>query len=128
MLIRAGLRIVALVWLLAIAPADLAVTTGRLLPRLTADPDLALAAVIAARGLAVALGMAIGLGIWRRQSASSGLAALWALLELGTLAIVLGSPIVPTNRLPGTVPLIATAYVALVAVVLAAVRTTDEVA
>jgi hypothetical protein len=128
MLIRAGLRIAALVWLLAIAPADLAVTTGRLLPRLTADPDLALAAVIAARGLAVALGMAIGLGIWRRQSASSGLAALWALLELGTLAIVLGSPIVPTNRLPGTAPLIAAAYVALVAVVLAAVRTTDEVA
>jgi hypothetical protein len=115
-------RLLALVWLLAVGPADLATTVARFLPRLLAESGSTLLWVVVARAATTAVGVATGLGLLRRLPDVWPLALTWGVLEAVTMGVVLFTPVVPTNRLPGTAPLIAALYGLLIGTVLAAAR------
>lgn len=115
-------RMLALTWLLVVGPADLATTVARLLPRLMAEADPLLLIAVVARAMTAAVGVATGLGVLRRLADVWPLAIVWAALEAMTMAVVLFTTVVPTNRLPGTAPLIAALYGLVIAAVLVAAR------
>lgn len=112
------LRVAALGWLLLLAPLELATTLATLASRpvMPAVPGLAL---VASRVAAVATGLVLGRHLFQRHPASRSLAMAWAAADLGTLAVVLATRALPTNRLPGDAPWVWLTYAAAAAVVLA---------
>jgi hypothetical protein len=119
-MIRLVVRFTALAWLLAVAPLELATAMTGLL-RASAPPPGALAlALIGSRVLVVATGLVLGQRLLQRQRGLQWLARGWAAADLATLAFVLASAPLPSNRVPGDAPLIWMAYAAAAAVVIAA--------
>ena len=114
---------VAWLWVCVVAPLELATTlTGWL-----AGPARGLgavgAALIIARVLVVALGLIVGRQLPQPESATRALALRWASADLVTLAIILATDALPSNRFPGMAPLVWAGYALLDAlVVLAAWR------
>jgi hypothetical protein len=120
-------RLGALAWLLVIAPVDVATMLAGLVSG-TQDPiGLIGLALVSLRVLVAALGLMLG----RRLARGSGypgtsattMALAWALSDLVTLASVLASGGLPSNRAPGDAQLVWLAHaVAAVVVVMAASR------
>ena len=75
-----------------------------------------------ARGLAVAVGLIVGRQIMQRADTAASLARTWAVADLGTLALVLATDVLPSNRLPGTGLLVFGLYATLAIVVLLVAR------
>lgn len=95
-------------WLLALAlllivgePLTLAQEVSRLLPTIGMHGPAAIALLLL-RVIVAAFGVAAGLAILGRQPSAAGMAKLAVvLLGIVSLVVVL-TPILPTNRLPGT--------------------------
>jgi hypothetical protein len=94
-------RGLALVWLVGVAPFDLAATIARHLPRLLGEAGPAFLVLALARMATVALGVAVGVSLMRRAPATRTLANLWLVAEGLTLGLVWTSGTVPSNRPPG---------------------------
>lgn len=102
----------ALVWLVCIAPLDLAITTTRHLSRLFAGESPAFIALVLARVVSVALGMAVGVALWQRAAAARQLTRVWLATEAVTLVCIWFTSIIPTNRPPGLLLPVIGLYVA----------------
>jgi hypothetical protein len=100
-LLRLVLRAVATAWLVAIAPRELASTLTRLVPRLVDGVGWMASGLIAARMLVVVLGIVVGRQLWHRSAHVLRPVLVWAAADLGTLALVLASRALPSNRAPG---------------------------
>ena len=124
---RYGLRLAALLWLLVLAPIALATTLAGLVSG-TQDPlGLTGLAHLGARVLVTALGMMLARrlawGPGDGVTSATTTAVAWASADLGTLATVLASGFLPSNRAPGDAPLVWLAHAAAgVVVILAASR------
>ena len=113
-------RLLAIVWLCAVAPLELASALSALIgsPARRSAVDVA---VIAMRIAVVAGGLVLGRGIVQRADGLRRAALLWAAADLGTLALVLASRTLPSSRAPGDAIVVWGAYlVAATLVVLAA--------
>lgn len=121
------MRVVALAWLLAGAPIELATALAGLL-RPGAVPSLGAGALvlIVSRILVVTTGLVLGRQLLQRQAGLRPLAWRWAAADLATLAIVLASARLPSNRAPGDAPLVWLAYATAAAFVIVAVAPASD--
>lgn len=117
-------RGLAIVWLVGLAPLDLAITVARHLSRLFADTSPAFAALVLARVISVALGTAVGAALWRSAPGVRGMAGIWLVTEGVTLVLIWGTSVIPTNRPPGLLVPVISLYIAAAATVWFAARTT----
>ncbi len=119
------MRLAALLWLLVIAPIGLATTLAGLVSG-AQDPVGPIGlALVGLRVLVTALGMMLGRRLARGPgytvTSATTVALAWAIADLGTLASVLASDTLPSNRAPGDAPLVWLAHaVAAVVVIIAA--------
>ena len=93
-------------WLMVLAPAELAATLARLIAAPAGELGLGAATLIALRVLVTAGGLMLGR---RLASGATGIrpaALAWAVADLGTLALVLTSGRLPSNRAPGDAPIV----------------------
>lgn len=118
--VLAVLRVAALVWLLLLAPLELATTLAALTSRPVVPAVLGLI-LVAARVATVATGLVLGRHLLQRHLAPRPLAMAWAVADLGTLALVLATRALPSNRLPGDAPWVWLTYAAAAALVLVVV-------
>lgn len=124
---RGLLRNLAIAWLVVLAPADMATTFVRLLPRLLGDAShVALVLLVAARLTTVAVGTVVGVALWRRDPAAQALSRIWVPAECLTLALVWSTTIVPTNRAPGTLLPLVVVYVGMAALVFNVARSSPH--
>jgi len=106
------LRVAALAWLLVIAPVELATTLTTLITGPRAVPGAAVAGLVLCRVLVVTAGLMLGRRLLRPDEDTRVFARVWACADLGTLAMVLASDSLPTNRRPGDAPLVWLVYAA----------------
>jgi len=98
--VRGWLRLLVFL-LVGWEPISLGLAVARLLPTL-GDRGLAAAGLVALRVLVAGLGVAAALALWNRRPHAVALARV-ALIASGlTGLVVLLTPILPSNRLPGT--------------------------
>ena len=109
---RPVLRVVALAWLLVIAPVELATTLATLITGPRAMPGAAVVGLVLVRVLVVTAGLVLGRHLLRPDEDTRVFARVWACADLGTLAVVLASDSLPTNRRPGDAPLVWLVYAA----------------
>ena len=122
-------RSLAIVWLMGVAPMDLAITTTRHLPRLFAGASPAFIVLVLARVVSVAIGMAVGVALWQRAAPVRSLAGIWLVTEVLTLVFIWFTSVIPTNRPPGFLVPVVCLYAAAGATVWFAARgahDTDE--
>lgn len=100
-LLRHSLRLAASAWLLLIAPLELASTLTRLLSRLGDGIGLVAIGLVVVRVLVVVVGILVGRLLWQRSAHVLRPALVWAVADLGTLAMALASHALPSNRAPG---------------------------
>lgn len=110
----------ALAWLLVIAPLELAASLASLLSRPVESLGLTAAVLVAARVLVIAAGLVLGRRLAQRASGLRGFAVRWAAADLGTLAIALATAAVPSSRAPGDAPIVWMGYALAAIVVVAA--------
>jgi hypothetical protein len=79
-------------------------------------------ALVLARVLVVALGLILGQRLAQRAGGLQAFAWRWAAADLGTLALVLATNALPTNRPPGAGRVVWVTYGALALAVVAAAR------
>ncbi len=116
-------RPVAAVWLIAIAPLELASSLAGLVSRPDAALGAAGIALVAGRILAASLGLILGRQLLVRAQHTRPLALSWAALDLVTLTLALATRLLPSSRMPGDAPVVWVVYaVAALAVVLASER------
>jgi len=124
---RFGVRLAAAAWLLVIAPIDLATTLAGLMSGAQDTIGPIGLALVGLRVIVTALGMMLGRGLAGRPAdtgtSMTTTSLAWALADLGTLASVLASGSLPSNRAPGDAPFVWLAHaVAAGVVILAASR------
>jgi hypothetical protein len=117
---RAIARIVAIAWLIVIAPVELASTLAGLVARPVPRPGAVAVAMIALRILVTAGGLVLGQRLAQRSGGTRAVALAWAVADLGTLALVLASGGLPSNRAPGDGPLVWGIYAVAALIVVAA--------
>jgi len=106
---------------MVIAPIELATTLAGLLSRAGAFPGAIGIALVVMRVLVTATGLMVGRHLAQDKPARP-LALAWAAADVGTLALVLTSAALPSNRAPGDGPVVWIAYAAAALVVVAASR------
>jgi hypothetical protein len=111
---------VAIAWLIVIAPIELASTLAGLLARPVRGPGAVAVAMIALRILVTAGGLVLGQRVAQRSGGTRAVALAWAVADLGTLALVLASGRLPSNRAPGDAPLVWGIYAVAALIVIAA--------
>lgn len=116
------MRVVALAWVWVVAPLELATALTSMRSTPLDLPGVTGLVLMASRGLTVAVGLILGRQLAARDSEVRQSAVRWALLDLGTLALVLASDVLPSNRLPGTGPLVWLGYAILDGLVVLAAR------
>jgi hypothetical protein len=109
---RPVLRVVALAWLLVIAPVELATALATLITGPRAMPGAAVVSLVVCRVVVVTAGLMLGRHLLRPDEDTRLFARVWACADLGTLAAVLASDGLPTNRRPGDAPLVWLVYAA----------------
>jgi hypothetical protein len=114
---------VAVAWLMAVAPAELAAGLAGAIAAPAGGVSLVAATLIALRVLVTAGGLMLGRQLAARRPGTRRLALTWAAADLGTLALALASDRLPANRVPGDAPIVWCLY-ALAAVVVIAASTT----
>ena len=119
-------RSLAMVWLVGVAPLDLAITTTRHLSRLFAGASPAFIVLVLARVVSVALGLAVGVALWQRAPAARGLAGVWLATEVVTLGLIWSTSVLPTNRPPGLLVPVICLYAAAGVTVWFAARATSD--
>ena len=107
-------------WLLIVAPLEVATELAALVSRPAFSLGAAAIALLAARALVVAAGLMVGRQIARRVEGTRPVACLWASADLVTLAVVLATSALPTNRPPSDAPLVWALYALAALVVVAA--------
>lgn len=125
---RAGdlARPVALVWGGLLAPFELASALSALLSRPPAHLSWQAVALVGGRVVAAVLGLLVARQLLQRDPETGRLARRWVVLDLVTLALVLTTATLPSNRLPGTAWQSWTVYAMLdLSVLLAAQRLRD---
>lgn len=103
-----------------LAPVELATTLTALLTGPAAAPGIVVLLLVVCRILVVAAGLMLGRRLLRADEETRVFARAWACADLGTLAIVLASGGLPTNRRPGDAPLVWLLYAAAALVVVVA--------
>lgn len=126
--LRLALRLAAAAWLLALAPLELASTLTRLTTRPTDGLGWQAIALLAARILVVVVGIVLGRQLWQRSTSLQRPALIWAAADLGTLALVLASGALPTNRAPGDGLVAWLGYAGAALLVIVAAQVTEETA
>lgn len=116
----------ALGWLLIVAPVELASTLAARLSGPMPAIGLAGAALILVRVLTVAAGLMLGRQLAQADADVRRLAMAWACADLGTLALVLTSTRLPSNRPPGDAPFVWALYALAALVVVLAARRRPE--
>lgn len=114
------MKIGACAWLLVLAPAELATTLARLISGPPSHPGAVGAVLITVRVLVTAGGLMIGRQIAAGTDGVRRAALAWAAADLATLALVLASARLPSNRVPGEGPLVWGVYAFAALVVIAA--------
>ena len=123
------MRVAALAWLLVLAPVELATALAALLTGPRSTPGAAVLGLVLCRVVVVTAGLMLGRHLLRPDEDARLFARVWACADLGTLAIVLASGSLPTNRRPGDAPLVWLIYaVAALAVVVVASTSPPAVA
>jgi hypothetical protein len=117
---RLALRLVAIAWLLAAAPIELATALAGLVRAGATPVGAAGLALVGSRILVVAAGLVLGRQLLQHQPGTRSLAWGWAAADLATLAVVLASARLPSNRAPGDAPLVWVAYAIAAGIVIAA--------
>ena len=107
-------------WLLGLAPLELAATLVKLAARPPAEPGGLAMAIIALRVLVAATGLVLGRQIAQRVNGTRRFACAWAALDLVTLAVTIATDAVPTSRMPGDAPVVWLAYAVAATLVIAA--------
>lgn len=110
-------RAVALTWLLAVAPFELASALATLASGPWTPLTPSGAAIIAIRVAVTAAGLVLGRAVLARRADVMAFAVAWAVADLASLAVVLATRLVPTNRAPGTGVTVWLVYLAAAAVV-----------
>lgn len=95
----------AVAYLCLAAPLDLAVSLTRLIGG-PAVPGAAGAVSIAARVVVVAIGLVLGRRLAHRADDTRAFALAWAAGDLGTLAVILATGVLPSSRVPGDGPIV----------------------
>jgi hypothetical protein len=104
-LARRALWLLALAYLWLAAPLDLAVSlTGLVSGPAVIGPHGAL--LIAARIAVVAVGLVLGRRLAQGTAGTRPFALAWAAGDLGTLAAVLATRVLPSSRAPGDAPIV----------------------
>ena len=116
------MRVAAVAWLMVIAPIELAATLAGQLTGPGAAPGAVGIALILARVMVTATGLMVGRHLARGNLVARTVAPAWAAADLGTLALVLTSATLPSNRAPGDGPIVWMAYAAAALVVVVASR------
>ncbi len=116
----------ALGWLLIVAPVELASTLAARLSGPMPAIGLAGAALVLLRILTVAAGLMLGRHLAQGDVDVRRLALAWACADLGTLALVLASTRLPSNRPPGDAPFVWGVYALAALVVVLAARRRPE--
>ena len=107
---------------MVIAPIELATTLAGQLSRPDVFPGAMGTGLIAMRVLVTAIGLVVGRHLSQGNPAARTLALAWAVADVGTLALVLTSTALPSNRVPGDGPFVWLAYATAALVVVAASR------
>ena len=107
-------------WLVVLAPAELASTLSRLLSARASDLGVIAMTLIALRVMITTGGLMLGRRLATSRTSVRRLALIWAAGDLGTLAVVLASGLLPSNRAPGDAAIVWCAYAAATLVVIAA--------
>lgn len=105
-----------------VAPLELATTLTGLVTGPSSRVDAAAVVLILSRVVVAAVGLLVGRRLIQPDAATRGLAPRWALADLVTLAILLATGVLPSNRLPGTAPLVWAGYALLDGLVVIAAR------
>ena len=109
-----------MVWLLVLAPIELATTMAGLISAPASPLGLVAATLLAMRVLVTAGGLMLGRRIAAAAPDIRPVALLWAAADLGTLALVLASGTLPSNRMPGDAPIVWMVYAFAAVVVITA--------
>lgn len=112
----------AWLWVCVVAPLELATALTGLVARPSSGLDATAVALILLRVLVVASGLIVGRQLSHPDASTGALALRWALADLVTLAILLATGLLPSNRWPGTAPLVWAGYAALDGLVVLAAR------
>jgi len=115
------MRVIAIAWLCAAAPLELASALAALIGRPTSVGATG-SVLILARVAVVAGGLVLGRGLLQRTPGLRRPAVLWAVADLGTLALVLATRVLPSNRAPGDGLIVWAAYAAAAVIVVLAAR------
>jgi hypothetical protein len=118
--VRTLARVAACAWLLVLAPAELATTLARLISGPAGQLGAVAAALITLRLLVTAAGLMIGRRVAAGTDGMRRAALVWAAADLATLALVLASARLPSNRAPGDAALVWSVYALAALVVVAA--------
>jgi len=124
--VRTLARISACLWLLVLAPAELATTLARLISGPPSHPGAVGAVLITSRVLVTAGGLMIGRQLATGADDVRRAALAWAAADLATLVLVLASARLPSNRVPGDAPLVWGVYAFAALVVIAASPTSQQ--
>ena len=114
--------LIAWLWVCVIAPLELATTLTGWLAGPTRGLGAAGVVLITARILVVAVGLIVGRQLPQPQLSTRGLALRWACADLVTLAIILATEALPSNRFPGMAPFVWVGYAVLDSLVVLAAR------
>lgn len=115
-------------WLVALAPLELATTLTRLMGRLGDGLGGAAIGLVALRVIVVVVGILVGRHLWQWSAHVLRPALVWAVADLGTLALVLASGVLPGNRAPGDGPIAWLGYAGAALVVIVAAQMTQDAA
>jgi len=118
--VRTIARTAAVAWLLVLAPIELATALARLMSAPAHAPGIVAATLVALRVLVTAGGLMIGRQLAAGTPGVRPAAVAWAAADLGTLALVLASGSLPSNRMPGDAPIVWMVYAFAAVVVITA--------